>query len=279
MEETKPLLEDVVIGRDGLVFADHPIRFEPTPRWVRAVFAGVTVADSKRAMLLTEHHHMPVYYFPVEDVRMDLLEPAGRTRPDEHKGEQTLHTLRVGEKAAIAAGWTHGEPPPGGPDFRGYIAFYWSKLDTWYEEDDEAYAHPRDPYHRVDVLHSSRHVEVVLLGQLVAESRRPRILFETGLPPRYYLPRADVRMELLMPSPTTSQCPYKGLASYWSARVGDTIVKDIAWTYQFPLPEIPKIENLVCFFNERVDATIVDGEELAVPVTPWSGKRRLIKAE
>jgi uncharacterized protein (DUF427 family) len=246
MEESKPLLEDVVIGDDDMVFADHPIRFEPTPRWVRAVFAGVTVADSKRAMLLIEHQHLPVYYFPVADVRMDLLEPAWRTRADEHKGEETLHTLRVGEKTAVAAGWTHGKPPPGGRDFRGYIAFYWSKLDTWYEEDDEAYAHPRDPYHRVDVLHSSRRVEVVLLGQLVAESRRPRILFETGLPSRYYLPRADVRIDLLIPSPTTSQCPYKGLASYWS---------------------------------ERVDATIIDGDELAVPVTPWSGKRRPTKAE
>jgi uncharacterized protein (DUF427 family) len=278
MEEAKPLLEDVVIGRDGLVFADYPVRFESSPRWVRAVFAGVTVADSKQVMLLTEHHHMPVYYFPVTDVRMDLLEPA-RTRPDEHKGEQTLHTLRVGDRTAVAAAWTHGEPPPGGLDLRGYVAFYWSKLDTWYEEDDEAYAHPRDPYHRVDVLHSSRHVQVRLLGELVAESGRPRILFETGLPPRYYLPRADVRMDLLTPSPTTSMCPYKGLASYWSARIGDTVAKDIAWTYQFPLPEVPKIENLVCFFNERVDATIVDGAELAVPVTPWSGKRKLAKAE
>jgi uncharacterized protein (DUF427 family) len=269
-------LEDRVIVRENTVLVDHPIRFEPTPRWVRGVFAGVTVASSKRAMLLIERHRMPIYYFPVADVRMDLLEPTGRNRQDEHKGERSLYTLRVGDRTAEAAAWMHERPGAGGADFRGYVAFYWAKLDTWYEEDDEVYVHPRDPYHRVDVLNSSRHVQITVLGELVADSRRPRVLVETGLPIRFYLPRQDVRMELLVPSATRTQCPYKGVASYWSVRIGDVVAKDMAWTYQFPVPECPRIENLVCFFNERVDAIDVDGERLPAPVTPWSGERKLI---
>lgn len=279
MASEETLMEDRVISRDGLVYAEHPIRFEPTPRRIRAVFNGVTVADSKRAMLLIEDHKMPVYYLPVDDVRMDLLEPLGRTRRDEHKGTQSLHRLRVGDRTIEAAAWMHDEAAESGADFGGYVAFYWAKLDTWYEEDDEVFVHPRDPYHRVDVLHSSRHVQVTVLGEVVADSSRPCMLFETGLPTRYYLPKQDVRMDLLLPSDTTSQCPYKGIASYWSVRVGDTIAKDMAWTYRFPIPECPKIENLVCFFDERVDSVVVDEVEVDVPATPWSGKRTLIKVD
>jgi uncharacterized protein (DUF427 family) len=277
--EAESMMEDRVIGRDGLVFAEHPIRFEATPRRVRAVLNGVSVADSTKVMLLTEHHKMPIYYFPVEDVRLDLLEPSGRTRRDVAKGTQSLHTLRVGDRVVEAAAWMHDEPAESGADFQGYVGFYWAKLDTWYEEDDEVYAHPRDPYHRVDVLHSSRHVQVSVLGEVVADSTRPRMLVETGLPARFYLPRADVRMDLLLPSETRSQCPYKGAASHWSVRVGDTIAVDLAWTYQYPIAECPKIENLVCFYDERVDSVVVDGEPRVVPSTPWSSKRKLIKVE
>src|SRR5262245_21765606 len=125
-------------------------------------------------------------------------------------------------------------------------------MDAWYEEDDEIFVHPRDPHHRVDVLHSSRHVQVVALGEMVADSRRPSLLFETGLPTRYYIPRADVRMSLLVPSDSHTQCPYKGIASYYSVRVGNRLARDLAWTYRFPIPECPKIEDLVCFYNEQV---------------------------
>jgi uncharacterized protein (DUF427 family) len=277
--DTESFMEDKVIGRDNLVYAEHPIRFEPTPRRVRAMVDGVAVADSKRAMLLTEHHKMPIYYFPVEDVRTELLEPSGRTRQDAHKGTQSLHTVRLGDRVIEAAAWMHDEPGADGADFRGYVAFYWAKLDAWYEEDEEVYAHPRDPYHRVDVLRSSRHVQVTVLGEVVADSSRPCVLVETGLPTRFYLPRQDVRLDLLVPSETSSRCPYKGTASYYSVRVGDTIAKDMAWYYRFPIPECTKIENMICFFDERVDSTVVDGEQLALPVTPWSGKRKLIKVQ
>jgi uncharacterized protein (DUF427 family) len=130
--------------------------------------------------------------------------------------------------------------------------------------------HPRDPYHRVDVLNSSRHVRVIVGGEAVADSRRPRILFETGLPMRLYLPRMDVRMDLLTPSETVTACPYKGRTVHFDLTRDGRTWSDIAWSYPFPIPECPKIENLVCFYDERVDAVEVDGETLAKPVTPWS---------
>jgi uncharacterized protein (DUF427 family) len=244
------------------------VRIETSPRWVRTVFNGVTVADSKRPLLVWERL-VPTYYFPREDVRADLLAEAGERR-DPGVGRATLFTLRVGAREAERAAWAREELAADGHSLAGHVAFDWKAMDAWYEEDDEIFVHPRDPHHRVDVLRSSRHVRVVVLGETVAETRRPSLLFETGLPTRYYIPRADVRMDLLVPSDTTSQCPYKGIASYYSIRVGNRLARDLVWTYRFPIPECPKIEDLVCFFNEQVDAIVVDGEEQPRPRTPWT---------
>jgi uncharacterized protein (DUF427 family) len=125
----------------------------------------------------------------------------------------------------------------------------------------------------VDILPSSRHVRVVLAGVTIADSRRPRLLLETGLPTRYYLPEQDVRRELLEPTETATRCPYKGQASYWSATIGDRVFKDIVWSYRDPLPACSPIGSLLCFFNERVEAIYVDDERQAVPSTPWSDAR------
>ncbi|MBV9119664.1 MAG: DUF427 domain-containing protein [Chloroflexi bacterium] len=263
------LIEDRVISRGQGAAAQTGFRFEPCPRWVRNVFNGMTIASSKKVMLLHEPKRMPVYYFPREDVRFDLMQPAG-SRRDDAKGTSQRWSISSGGQTLEDAAWTHDEPPEGCPDLRGYVAFYWNKMEAWYEEDDQVYVHPRDPYHRVDVLHSSRNVRVVALGETVAETDRPRLLFETGMPVRYYIPRQDVRMDLLRPSGTTSQCPYKGIASYWSVQVGDQFGQDLVWSYRFPIPECPKIENLMCFFNERVDAIYVDGELLPRVETAWS---------
>ncbi len=263
-------LEDRVIEPYGGQPEEHPVRFERSPRWVRVFFNHATIADSKRVRLMHEPNRLPVYYFPKEDVRMDLLEASDHRTPSPYKGDAAYWTLRVGDRVAENAVWSYPNPPPGCPDIRGYLAFYWDKMDAWFEEDDEVFVHPRDPYHRVDVLHSSRHVRVVVGGETVAESHRPRLLFETSLPTRYYIPKVDVRMDLLEPSPTTTRCPYKGKASYWSVRVGDRVFEDFVWGYPAPIAECPKIENLVCFFNERVDAIYVDGERQPVPKTPWS---------
>lgn len=243
------------------------VSIEPSPRWVRAYLGGVAVADSKRALLAFEPRRLPVYWFPVGDVRMDLLRP---TRQGDPPPWGTVRwTLQVGERVVENAAWSYPDPGPERAALHDHIAFYWSRMDAWFEEDDEVFVHPRDPYSRVDVLHSSRHVRVELDGQVLAESTRPRLLFETGLPTRYYLPKQDVRLDLLEPSPTTTRCPYKGVAVYWSLRQRDTLVKDIVWSYPLPIPECPKIENLLSFYNEKVDV-FVDGDPQPRPVTEWS---------
>ncbi len=263
-------LEDQVLELADSRPADQQIRFEPSPRRVRAIFGGVTVADSRRVRLMLEARHTPVYYFPIEDVRMDLTAATEKKTHCPYKGDASYWTIRVGDRVAENAVWRYRDPLPERADIKGYVAFYWDKMDAWYEEDDEVFVHPRDPYKRVDVLLSSRHVQVVLAGEVVADTHRPRLLFETGLPTRYYIPKLDVRMDLLTPTETTTRCPYKGKASYWSVKAGNMEVKDIAWSYPAPIPECPKIENLVCFFNERVDAIYADGERQPVPKTPWS---------
>ena len=160
-------------------------------------------------------------------------------------------------------------PAADGPALAGYFAFDWHAMDAWYEEDEQVYVHARDPYKRIDVCHSSRHIEVFVGGEKVADSRRPRLLFETGLPTRYYLPKEDVRMDLLVPSASHTQCPYKGVASYYSIQAGGQLYPDLVWYYPFPIPECPKIENLLAFYNEKVEI-VVDGEREARPQTQWS---------
>ena len=142
-------------------------------------------------------------------------------------------------------------------------------MDEWLEEDEPIYVHPRDPYKRVDILASSRHVRVELDGVTLAESPAPRILFETGLPPRYYLPLPDLRMDLLRPSATQSHCPYKGTAGYWSVEVNGKVYPDLVWVYRQTLPESQKIVGLACFYNEKVDL-YVDGALQDRPHTPFS---------
>jgi uncharacterized protein (DUF427 family) len=257
------------LGEENLRNGQHRVHVEPTPRRVRVIFNGETIADSKRAVLLRETGHLPVYYFPPEDVRSDLLEPTDQHTRCPFKGDASYWTIRVGDRVAENAMWGYLDPLAGREDIRGYRAFYWERMDAWYEEDEQVFKHPRDPYHRVDVVQSSRHVQVEIGGQTVADSRQPRLLFETNLPTRYYLPVEDVRMDLLEPTQTVSVCPYKGTASYWRLR-GDPSGRDVAWSYQDPIPESPKIRGLIAFFNERVDALNVDDERQDKPRTPWA---------
>ena len=263
-------LEDTAVSSVARApFEPAEVRMEPFGPRVRGVLGGETIVDSDRTLLMFEVDHLPVYYFPIEDVRMDLLEASKHTTSCPRKGTASYHSVRVGECLAENAVWRYKEPIEGCPDISGHVAFYWNALESWWEEEDEVFVHPRDPYHRVDVLRSSREIRVVLNGETVAESTSPLLLFETALPTRYYLPRADVRPELLRTSDTVTRCPYKGIATYYSVEAGGTVHDDLAWSYPAPIPECSKIEQAVCFHNEHVDL-YVDGELQERPQTHWS---------
>ncbi len=268
----RPALEDIFMGPLASPSFSQDLRFrwEDSRRRVHTVFGGITVADSKRVMLLHEFGRLPVFYFPMEDVRMDVLEATDHHNNSPLKGEASYWTIRVGDRVAENAAWSYLTPLSEGPRIKGYMAFYWDILDAWYEEDEPVFAHARDPYKRVDILPGSRHVRIVLGGVIIADTHQPRLLIETGLPTRYYIPQQDVHMELLEATETTTRCPYKGKASYWSARISEKIFKDIVWSYREPLPACSPIDGFLCFFNERVDALYVDDELLPKPKTPWS---------
>ena len=151
----------------------------------------------------------------------------------------------------------------------GHVHLPWTGADAWFEEDEEVYGHPRDPHKRVDVRDSSRHVQVVIDGTVVADSHRPVLLFETSLPTRYYLPELDVRLDLLTPTTTSTICPYKGTAQYWTVTADGTAHADLVWSYRHPYPELTKIAGHLCFYNERVDL-LVDGVHLDRPRTNFS---------
>jgi uncharacterized protein (DUF427 family) len=242
---------------------------EPTPKRIRVVVAGETIADSRHAMLLHESGHQPIYYFPPEDVREEWLEPSDRHTRCPKKGAASYYTIRVGDHVVEAGAWYYPDPIDEAPPIKDLIAFYWNRMDHWYEEDEEVVVHPRDPYHRVDMVRTERHIRVSLDGELLAESRDAIALFESNLPPRWYMPRADVIAEL-EPTDTMTRCPYKGTASYYSVRLDSgEQVKDLIWTYEEPIAEAPRIKGLLCFFNERVDIEL-DGELQERPESPWS---------
>lgn len=249
---------------------DHVLYMEESPRRVRAVFNGETIVDSRRAKLMHERGLLPIYYFPEEDLRADLLEPTDHATHCPYKGDASYRSVRVGDMTAENAVWHYPAPVEGAPPLlEGHVAIYFKSMDHWYEEDEEIFVHPRDPYHRVDVLQSSRSVRISLNGQLVAASDRPKVLFETGLPPRYYLPPEDVSEEFLRPSDKITDCPYKGTASYYSVEARGETVEDLVWYYPAPIPAVAPIKNHLCFFNERVDME-VDGETMDRPRTQWS---------
>jgi uncharacterized protein (DUF427 family) len=235
---------------------------EPTPKRIRAVIDGEVVADSRGALLLQESGLQPIYYFPPEDVRTELFEPTDKHTHCPKKGDASYYTVRVGDRVVKNAAWYYPQPLDGAPPIKDLIAFYWDRIDQWFEEDEEVFGHARDPYHRVDIRQSSRHVKVSLDGSVLAESDRALALFESNLPVRWYLPREDVLAEL-EPSDSSSICPYKGTASYHSVRLGDgRLVEDLVWYYPEPLPEAARIAGLLCFYNEKVELEL-DGERSA----------------
>jgi uncharacterized protein (DUF427 family) len=237
------------------------ITLVPTQKRIRVMAGDATIADSAATLLLLETGHRPVYYFPRADVRMDLMAATTHHTRCPYKGEASYFSLEADGRAVENAVWSYEQPIDGMEEIAGRLAFYWNKVDRWLEEDEEIFGHPRDPFHRVDVVPSSREVRVVVAGETVARTRRALFLFETGLPPRYYIPPADVRMDLMTPTSTASICPYKGRASYWSLRIGERTIADAAWAYMDPLPECPRIAGHLAFYPDKVER--IDVERIA----------------
>lgn len=250
--------------------AGHWIHVSESPRHVRVIFNGETIADSKHAKLVREADVLPIYYFPPTDLCTDGFRRSQHRTHCPYKGEATYWSIDFAGRHAENASWSYQNPLPAAGGIDGHFAFEWNKMDKWLEEDEEIFVHARDPYKRVDVLPSSRHIRVLIDGQLVAETRRPRLLFETNHPVRYYIPQEDVRIDLLVPSVTHSRCPYKGPADYWSVKLGEQQFDDMVWGYMNPIAECPKIKGLLCFFHERGADIYVDGEKIPRPKTKWA---------
>jgi len=228
---------------------------------------GKTIADSKNAYLLLGGG-LPMYLFPARDVAEGTLSKEATDIPRPGLGILASHTI-IANGATVPGALVVKDTEPGFEAIKGMVGFEWESVDHWYEEEEEIFRHPRDPYHRVDAVRSSRHVVVTIGGKVVADSKKPVLIFETGLPTRYYLDPADVKMDLLEETDSTSRCPYKGMASYWKLK-GDASNRDVAWAYMNPIDEILKIKGLIAFFNERVDSLVVDGETQERPVNRWS---------
>ncbi|HEY0934148.1 MAG TPA: DUF427 domain-containing protein [Trebonia sp.] len=232
------------------------VRVEPGAKRVRAYLAGRLVADTRTPSLVWEIPYYPAYYLPLGDVKAELV-ATGKTEHSPSRGDGEVYDVVV--DGAVAAGAAKRYPDSPLPELRGLVRFEWAAMGEWLEEDEPVYTHPRSPYTRVDILASSRHVRVAVDGVTVANSSRPFILFETGLPPRYYLPLVDVRTDLLTPTATVTHCPYKGAASYWSVDTGYGPHPDLAWVYRSPLPESQKVAGLACFYDEKVDVYLDGG--------------------
>jgi uncharacterized protein (DUF427 family) len=253
------------------------LRHEPTAKRIRATLGERTVVDTTRAMLVWEPRRIvPSYAVPIDAVAGELVTENGASHDDDGRPVLSpavpfaVHTadggsvgLRVGEETKDGVGFRLADP-----DLDDHVILDFNAFDKWYEEDEQNVGHPRNPFHRIDILHSSRHVRVELDGEVLAESTRPRLLFETSLPMRVYIPREDVRAEL-RPSTKRSYCAYKGHASYWSLGAGGVEREDLVWSYEEPLREAAEITGLVSFFNEKVDV-VVDGERSGRPHTHWS---------
>ena len=229
------------------------VRVEAGYKRVRAYLQGQVVVDTLRPLLVWEVPYYPTYYVPSDDVRAELV-PTGEVHRSPSRGNGLACDVTVGDATAKGAAQRFPDSPI--DRLRTYVRLDFPAMDEWFEEDEPIYVHPRDPYTRVDILASSRRVVVEVDGQVVADSSQPRILFETGLPPRCYLPLTDVRMDLLRPSSTQTHCPYKGTATYWTLAVDGTEYPDVVWIYRAPLPESQKAAGMACFYNEKVDISL-----------------------
>ena len=238
------------------------VRTEPSHKRVRVAFGGDVIVDTDDALYVWEIPYYPQYYVPLGDVADGVLHPSTTQTRSPSRGTAGHYTVRAGDREAPDAAWRYPDSPI--EALRERVRFDWGAMDAWFEEDEEIFVHPRDPSTRVQILPSSRHVTIAVEGVLVADTTRPTFLYETHLPRRTYIPKLDVRMDLLVPTSSSSMCPYKGTARYWSLVTPPGEHPDIVWSYPAPFRESAPIAGLMAFYDTRVDVT-VDGELQARP--------------
>lgn len=239
---------------------------EPVPRRIRALLGGEAVFSTTAAWYVWEWPFYPQYYIPIADVRRDLLVAEGAQSSS--RGPVEVYGLQVKDVHRSRAARLLTDSSVDG--LSGTVRFEWAALDAWFEEDERVFVHPRNPYTRVDAVRSTRSVRIELDGAVLGESRSPVMVFETGLPTRYYLNRTEVNLAHLIPSDTVTACPYKGTTSaYWSVRVGETVYPDLAWCYDLPTRALSPITGLIAFYNEKLDI-VLDGQRLTRPTTHFS---------
>ena len=261
---TGPLAADASVTVNYRIDApEHRLFLDAFPRRIRAVFADRTLVDTVHGMLLHETSERPQLHVPATDVQGHLLEPSGRTASCPFKGDAHYSSVRVGDRFAEDAVWSYPEPAAQARWLRGYQAIAFDAMDAWYDEDEQVFGHLRDPYHRVDTRATSRRIRVSSGGRVLAESTRPILLSETGLPNRLYIPPDDVRPDTLTSSTTTSICPYKGLAQYADADG----ISDVAWSYPEPYPDAVQVAGYWCFDDSVV---MVESDSRTAP----SGRRQ-----
>ncbi|HEX5419190.1 MAG TPA: DUF427 domain-containing protein [Gammaproteobacteria bacterium] len=231
----------------------HRLFFQAFPRRVRAVFGGATVLDTRRGKLLHETGLLPQLYAPKEDMAFDLFAQTKSSTTCPFKARATYWSIEYGSRVAADAVWAYLDPRPEAEWLRGYAALYWERVDTWFDEEEQVFGRLRDPYHRVDVRLSSSRVRVRAEGELIAETTRPRLVSETGLPNRFYVPLEDIRGECLEPSTRHSVCPYKGQASYSGVRIAGRLLKDAAWCYPEPLEDALRLRGCLSFDGEGIE--------------------------
>jgi uncharacterized protein (DUF427 family) len=243
------------VGERGLV--------EPVPRRVRGYVDGTLVFDTTHAHYVWEIAYYPQYYVPVGDVRMEYLNDENHVQELQF-GSSRLFSLTSPERTQKSAARLYDSGV-----VAGSVRFEWDAID-WVEEDEPIIGHPRNPYVRVDALRSHRHIRVELDGVVLAETHSPVLLFETGLPTRYYIDRTDVAFAHLITTSAETVCPYKGFTSqYWAVKIGDAVHPDLAWTYDYPLREVAPIAGMIAFYNEKLDI-FVDDTRLARPLTHFA---------
>ncbi len=263
-------LADIAPDRLGRTEDDYPAmvarvnQVEPVPRRIRAFLGGELVVDTVRALYVWEWANYPQYYIPVEDVRTGALVDERHVQQT-RRGPVQVHAVQVGDVRRAGAARLVADSPVA--SLNGTVRFDWASLDSWFEEDEQVFVHPRSPYVRVDALRSTRSVRVEMAGVVLAESASPVLVFETGLPTRYYLARTEVDFEHLVPTATVTECPYKGTTTgYWSVRVGEFVHADLAWSYDFPTRQLSPIAGMIAFYNEKVDL-VLDGIRRDQPKT------------